>query len=390
MEFTHTLYKYTTQPGNKTFWRLVIKVCNTTDHVVKGVLESNPYGKDGKTKILLEKNKDGTDIEGSDKKAAKAHRKGVTLEPKGKKGECQEVEFSYDVEPTKSYSDLYPYNDDGNTIADAPVPGGTSVADLKPIEVSSLLPGQTKYLAVSLPLPFPMSLDAVHRGPVSIMTGKLEGLPPGFEIAGAFPPLENPHKVQHARRSGAILLVLQQRALLPEGSRYSVQMRQHVVQPESLSNWPPRVVTFDLVHDKTPPEIRLNRVTTDKRAVKVEVEASDNCSGIGTLELVAVGPHGESCTVFPRTVRTRSDYSVGFNHARGTFQIDRQSVENAKNIEVRVADASGNETRLDVTSSLERGRHSGRAKKPAAKSASKRTKSPSGKTRSKQRKRRSS
>jgi hypothetical protein len=390
MTFTQTLYKITTQPNGKTFWRLVIKVCNDGDHEITGAVASNPFKKSDITKKILAKQDDkGDDIKGSDTDAARASAKKVTLGAKGQPDACKEVEFGYDVEPGKSYTDFYFYKADKTTLNDQPVKGAANIEDLKPIEVASLTPGQTKYLAICVPLSFPMSLDAVHRGPLSIVTDGLEGLPPGFEVAGAFPPLGKPHKVEYADRSGAMLLILHQRAALPEGSRYSVRLRQQVVHPENLSHWTPRLITFDLVHDMTPPEIRLNRVTTDKGVVKIEVEVSDTCSGIGTLELVAAGPQGESCTVFPRTVRTRSDYSVGYNHAQVTFQIDRQSVENAKNVEVRVADASGNETRLDVTSSLERGHPSSRAKKPAAKSASKRVKSPSGKVRPKQRKGRS-
>src|SRR5215813_13992131 len=122
MTITQTLYKHTTQPNGKTFWRLVVKVCNDTDHEVTGAVTSNPWPTgDRSDKILLKKNDKQEPIKGSDTDAAKAGAKKVTLAPKGQKGECVEVEFSYDVEPATSYTDFYRFTADGKTLEKEPV-----------------------------------------------------------------------------------------------------------------------------------------------------------------------------------------------------------------------------------------------------------------------------
>ena len=338
LDATWKLEKIKSIPSGNTIWRLKICLKNKTGKKIKIAVAENPWRAPNNTEKMQYDKKDGQEVEGSDKKYAKEGAKKLEIED-GKE-EC--VEFDYDVQPGMAYTDVYLVNDDGS-LKDHWTWG--TVQPLTPVQVSSAPPKMNRTIAISVPMPFQMALDAFVEGDAWLVADEIE-VPEGFELAASIPGIGAPVLVSHADRGSSMAVVLRQTAVIPEGTKSSLVVWQRVARPSTMAEWPRRPVVVPLVRDTTPPEIELKGIRIRKSHVEISAEVGDACSGVRDVELQLL--HAEPkhwCVVPPSSIRSLGQWSKG-DRALVRFEIDKQEFDRSAGASLRATDRVGNEAVL--------------------------------------------
>lgn len=239
----------------KNQWTVRVTVCNLTNQDIKILVADNPWkGAADPKRPYAEKlytgDKDpitGKPTRETTIKKAKENGKTLTVKAKGNKDECRTIVFTYPWYPLAAYTDVFILQPDG-TVPDKPAEGGAVAHMFPEQQVGMVLPESPKptYVCV-VPMPYPASLESVWDGPVEIMIDEVEGLPEEVELVGTFPKMDELYKLDLGDRESEAAIVIRQLAFLEPDIIHTVTVHQKAMSPRKASEWPTRLVSFDIV-----------------------------------------------------------------------------------------------------------------------------------------------
>lgn len=250
--------------GNVIGFEFSLTICNRTRNRIRLMVTENPWiGGYGPEYKLY---RDDADV-GADPDAktavqkAKENARFWTLWPKGDESgrDCRTIVWRFAQRLYAAYSDVYVIPDEQWTHPDSPdqfpdVYDAGRRWRFREVEVGGLLPHEPPpFLVAVIPVVRPMALDHLHRGKASIRIDAVEGVPPGFELVGTFPPIGQPLALEVGDRNscGAVFLKQLRHAEMPE--QFDVYVRQSIAEPREYAEWPATLTGFVLrVHPSSP------------------------------------------------------------------------------------------------------------------------------------------
>jgi len=228
-------------------WQVTVEICNLTDKEMKVHVVENPWrednGRRGDKYYLNDKSlvpgEEKKEVPGSAWKKASDAGKDVTLRPKGEKpDDCRKVTFVYPFEPFEAYTDVYDPNASYSFSEGQPhtIPGGADTYQF-PKQTGWLPPGRARrYLAVTVPLPYPMWAEVAARGkPIKVAIKAVKGLPRGWRVVGTLPAMGQAVWLDSGDRGSTAAVLLEQRSALAPGKTFRVAVHQHIVHPRALA-----------------------------------------------------------------------------------------------------------------------------------------------------------